>query len=223
MTLNDYIQGPIWVYSNGRLHAQLENSVDLKVRSFAYLEKGWHYGDGGPSPKDVVSVALRLSSYLRALGLYNIDAFAGDSGEISLSAIYNEHTIDVIAEVNGSVSVIYDKNDVQQSNDPRMSEAMAYARIAELARGIWRLSAGYTGIALTKETTVLTEWPFGIQGTMVAYQSASVTVSITSGTRPEARYVSTPVRHTSNEVSVPLAILPYIGNLIPHVYLTAAK
>lgn len=220
--MNTFIDSGIFVYSDGRLRALYENPVDSKIKSFAHLEKGWHYGDGGPSPKAVVDTALRLAAHLRSLRLDNIDAFAGDSGEISIAAIYGEHTIDVIVETDGSVSVIHDKNDVQQSNEPRLLEATACERVAELARGIWRSSAGYTEIVLTHEKTALTEWHFVIPGTVVAYQSANVTVSINLDTRPGVKYVSTPVRHTSNAVFVPLAILPYIGSSIPRAYPMAA-
>ena len=96
-------------------------SVEAKIESFRHFERGWHYGSGGPSPQKVVDDAILWSLYLKGLRLYDLDAFAGDSGEILLSAIKDDHSIDVIVEVDGSVSVAYDRNDVQESYRPRMS------------------------------------------------------------------------------------------------------
>lgn len=212
------IENFMWVYSEGWLHASTENPIDSKIRSFAYLQKGWHYGDGCPSSPGIVSASLRVLACLRRVGLNDVDAFAGDSGEISLSAIWGEHVVDAIVEIDGSISVVYEKNGVQQSNDAHLPETKAYTRIVEIAGGIWKLSAGFTGIGLIKGRIALTELLFGTPESTAGYQSPNVIVYIGSATQPAAKYVSMHEKHTSNEAFVPLAIPPFIGNLIPQSY-----
>lgn len=152
------------------------SALYTKIWSFRNLKKGWHYGDGGPSPEDVVKAALHLVSYLCEWGLTDIDAFAGDSGEILLSAIHGEHAIDVIVEIDGTISVAYDKNDVQRSHKPHLKKIEARTYIAKLARGIWNLSAGFTAIGLTQERIGSPVWPLETPATAGVYQSQNATV-----------------------------------------------
>ena len=194
------------------LNVSQPKTLTAKIVSCLSREPGWHYGDGGPSPQAVVHAALVWDKYLRSLGLNDIDAFPGDSGEILLSAIHGDHSIDVILEIDGFISVAYDRKNVQQFYKSHVSENEAQGCVATLARIIWSWSAGYTAIDLTPEKIALPVLLLETPGTTGAYQSQNVPVYIGSVPRGATKYVSTPGQDTWTVAAAPLAILPYIGD-----------
>jgi len=165
--------------------------VATKIRSFADLPIGWHYGSGGPSPQIVVEAALRWCDYLRGVGLSDIDAFPGDSGEILLSAIFGSHSVDIITEVDGTVSVAYERNDVELWQKSHVYPLEAQSIVAGLAREIWNSSAGSIVIDLIPERSALPAWPSGTQQTMGAFRYPNASVSVLSDTPGEVKYAST--------------------------------
>jgi len=176
-----------------------DHTLTQKIASFLRLQPGWHYGDGSPSPLKVVHAALQWRVYLESLGLRDLDAFPGDSGEILLSAIHGSHSIDVIIEIDGTVSVAYDRDNVQQFYIPHASEndARGYVttltrKITTLTRKIWSSSVGYIVIGSMRERTVLPAWPLETPGTMGVFPSRSATVYIASGTQQGVRSVNMP-------------------------------
>jgi hypothetical protein len=181
----------------------MTRTLTTKITSFLNLQPGWHYGDGYPSPIHVVHTALRWSAYLENLGLSDLDAFPGDSGEILLSAISGDHSIDVILEIDSTVSVAYDRRNVQQFYMPHVSEKEAREYVATLTRKIWSLSAGYTAIDSTRERIALPAWLLETPGTMGVSLSRSATVYIASGTQQVARSVNMPEPNIWNEVAAP--------------------
>jgi hypothetical protein len=206
------------VVIGGLSSPSMPNPVALKIISFLNLQRGWHYGDGEPSPHRIVSTALTWDSYLRSLGLNDIDAFSGDSGEILLSAMQGHHSIDVILEIDDTISVAYDRENLQQSSKPHISDAAAKRYVATLAREIWRSSVGYTAIDLTRGKTALPAWPLETPGTMGVYRSQSASVYIASDIPAETRYVNTQGRVTWPAVVGSFPIRPFIGDSTHQTY-----
>lgn len=170
------------------------SKLNAKIASFRHLRPGWHcwhYGYGGPSPESVVAAALQWAAYLSFLGFSDIDAFAGDSGEIELAVILGVDSIDVILEADGTVTIACDRNDKQVSYRSHLSESEALTHITMLARKIWRLSAGYIVIDLTQGKTGLPVWPLETPKTTAGFRSPSANVYMASGTLPALRYANT--------------------------------
>lgn len=59
-------------------------STPDKIRSYAHLPKGWHYGSGDRLSSRIIELALSAEKMLRASGFPETDCFLGDGGEIQV-------------------------------------------------------------------------------------------------------------------------------------------
>ncbi len=179
--------------------------VVQKIDSFATLAKGWRYGDGGPIPQKTIKLAISLVAQIQHFGIWDIDAFAGGGGEISLVATIGGYDLEVIVEDDGTISVAYDINGKQISYKPRLVHREANKEISAIVGKAWSTS-GY----FTHETSILKEsglivWHSAILGevfplsTPIAYvPQEQVSQNTLGGTM-----ISLPVSHQRSGSSTP--------------------
>jgi len=195
----------IWVYSGGRLHALLENSVEAKIKSFAHLEEGWRFGEGGPIPQETINLALEMVSYLNnQFGIWDIDVFPGAGGEISIVSSYNEYDIEAIVEADHTISVAHDHQKEQVAYKPNLVMERAKREINAIVGKAWTVSEYFT-----HATTILSE----IGGT-ASHSAIWATASLSSTTIVSTTTVLTS-QPTSSAITTILAPIrqPFGGSI----------
>lgn len=118
----------------------VSDSVVAKILSFARLEKGWHYGNGQPSTKNIVGTALRLRAKLNILGADTIEAFPRLDGSIVVSAINGTTVVDVTCRTDGNFDLYIEMNDKVTLDVEEVVYSEIVARIRFLE---WRGSSRY--------------------------------------------------------------------------------
>jgi len=130
----------------------MSDSRDLpseKIRSFADLPVGWHYGEGVPATKGTIDRALVLESEFHKFSFRKTNAFPGIDGEIRVTAYYQSIYVEMTLEISGSVSYIYEfANEEIESEELTFDEALA--KIADFRGKIWALS----GLSIFDTTTL---------------------------------------------------------------------
>ena len=99
----------------------LEISTADKIRSFAALAPGWHYGKGGPITGIVADLALEAEALLRSKGIIT-GAFAGDENAILVTGyLYDAQDrmveIEIRVENDCGAVAVRDAN-LQRNNAP---------------------------------------------------------------------------------------------------------
>lgn len=64
-----------------------------KLRSYADLPNGWHYGRGGPIAAHVIQLAIEAEKILRASGYPVTGCFPGVDGEIQVCGYLNDRCL----------------------------------------------------------------------------------------------------------------------------------
>lgn len=124
------------------------NPTEEKIKSFAGLKKGWHYGEGISISDELLDECLKFHRALNEFGFKETDAFPGLNGEIRItiydSNCYIEFTfntlndIDYCLEINGkeeesksfSQSEAYDK-EIREKEHLTQKEMAEKAHIAQ--------------------------------------------------------------------------------------------
>lgn len=83
-------------------------TIEAKIRSFSELERGWHYGEGGPPTPEMVERAVKFSRFLEdyATGYgsnVTLDAFPGIAGEIQIVARQTNMCSEYTLELDGTI------------------------------------------------------------------------------------------------------------------------
>lgn len=189
----------------------------IKIVSFEDLPVGWHYGDGGPIAKHLTDRALYFYWFLSSLGFGETDAFPGIAGEVMVTGYRDSHYVEVIAEIDDSVSIIYEQNGTEIYDEEHLefNEAVELLRkISDDIRAgeVWNTLDFYTrNISIPTPTkTASKAWHLGTP-MVVAFQLSSGDV-LTMGVAPSA---------ITQDNFTPIAsqgILPYSGNLMSRSY-----
>ena len=129
--------GPIYV-GDFSVDPRLVNTVK-KIKSFEHLSPGWNYGRGGPISPSVISDATAFLWKFALSGLNDTDAFPGINGEVMVTAYEGEHYVEAIVEADGSISLTYEVNDVENFSKERMDSEEATRKLQEISGGIWNM------------------------------------------------------------------------------------
>lgn len=146
-----------------------------KIAAFANLPDGWHYGSGTRPSDATIRRALEVHDVLLSLGFAATEAFPGPNGEIVVTAYEREHCLEIVAESDGSVSIIYEIG--KQPGQPRyrMSTVEARQLLAEIASHIWNTSDYSTLNSLIKSEVASQASHFGIRAAREVSPSFHVT------------------------------------------------
>jgi hypothetical protein len=111
-----------------------------KIADFAKLPYGWHYGTGTRPSDATIALAIDFHDFFLGLGFIATDAFPGGDGEIVVTAYEGEHCLEVIAEADGSVSIIHEIGEQPGQPRYRLSTLEARHLLMEIASQIWNTS-----------------------------------------------------------------------------------
>jgi hypothetical protein len=78
------------------------------VSSFANLPVGWNFGAGKPSSLMALYQSMAMLSHAFNAGLKEVEAFPGTDGEVQLNFYKDDTVLEMIFEINGTVSVTVD-------------------------------------------------------------------------------------------------------------------
>jgi len=76
-----------------------------KVRNFAKLPVGWHYGEGGPINTSFIERMEKFLSIASGWGIEEANAFPGVDGQIELTFYLGNKTFAFMFETDNSVSI----------------------------------------------------------------------------------------------------------------------
>jgi hypothetical protein len=162
--------------------------VAVKIKSFANLPEGWHFGEGGPIKRRVIDAALMWHSFLVNAGIHRIGATPGERGTVVVASLINDKYTEIISEPNRTFTVVRDRENGRSIYRRDLTENQVKDLINQLLRGSWNMSAGFTPVNLT---TILGDSVVRRSATSrvaAARDSQSLTVSVSS--LPALRYVS---------------------------------
>ncbi len=110
-----------------------------KVREFANLPDGWHFGDGVAPPLDRIERAVHLIRRGSLLGLKRANAFPGVNGQVEVTFYDDDRMLEITIETDGSLTVAENKSNRQLSLSEGLSASHAYERL-----NTWASSDLYT-------------------------------------------------------------------------------
>jgi hypothetical protein len=99
----------------------MSNETARKIRSFASLADGWHFGEGLPVSKEAIFDALFLHIQILMAGFTETDAFPGLSGEIQVTAYWNEDYFEFTRESDGTWTFIHENSDEEKDTGSNLS------------------------------------------------------------------------------------------------------
>jgi hypothetical protein len=113
----------------------LPNFASQKISAFSTWQDGWKFGRGSAFSQQVVSNAQRLNSAAYNLGL-KIDAFPGDSGQISVVVYCEGVSYDFAVLESGRVLLVVEEDD-EITEELEISFDEALNRITTLGSEPW--------------------------------------------------------------------------------------
>jgi hypothetical protein len=177
--------------------------TDDKIRSFANLPAGWHYGRGGAVGGDIIRIARRYLWCFLMLGFTETDAFPGAGGEIMVTAYRDGHCIQVTIEVDKTFVVTHEFNGDERYHESSLSGIKASEALAAIATNVEQQCATSFWFTSSTMTTGLVNSlisPSSHQVTGVVLQSFWNNVALTQA----GRYVPTSTGFTTVSVENPL-------------------
>lgn len=134
-----------------------------KIRGFAQLKTGWHYGEGIPFEQSILNNAIALNREAIRSGFLETDTFPGLNGEVVLAIYFADHYLEFIIEPNGSITFYYEKGDEEIAYQEGLPLQDAKEKIRQFRAEKWIASDSLTGrITTTPEGLDLTVSPLGI-------------------------------------------------------------
>lgn len=121
----------------------IPDPVDVKIRSFASLPVGWRYGEGGPVSMAVINSALGLRRFLSTHRASRISAVPGPGGEVVVAGGVGGHYLEMIAEADGTFTIVHDHAEADGIYEPDLSLAEAKRLALDVLRKAWIMSVGY--------------------------------------------------------------------------------
>jgi hypothetical protein len=107
-----------------------------KIRAFATLPEGWHFGDGVSASPATEAIALRLQTEAVAVGLLYMNAFPGISGEIRLT-LYEPNYLEFTIEIDGAITFLEERDGREVDYQAHLSPENALSIIQKAGRKLW--------------------------------------------------------------------------------------
>ena len=121
-----------------------------RIRSFADLNSGWHFGDGEAPSGETVTRALQLHQAALGFGLTHTDAFPGVDGEVQVT-IYPSHDecYEFTISPDGTVHFIHEIGNTIALERENITIDSAIQQLRELVGRSWISSESSTSSITT--------------------------------------------------------------------------
>lgn len=193
-------------------YSGLATSTEGKIRSFARLPRGWHYGSGTPISHNIIATALAYHHLFASLGFVETDAFPGVGGEIMVTAYYGEHYVGVTVENNRTFTVTWEFAKEDRLYESDLSGIKASELLYNIASSIQNETCNTSSLSTlniisTNELANLTIWHSRYQAMVPAHQLYVNRVAAKSvETYASMRVNATPALEESRQYFGPLTI-----------------
>ena len=180
-----------------------------RIRSFANLAVGWHYGQGNPPSADAIDRAISLVNFAQREGFHKTDAFPGIEGSILTTVYYYTFTLEFEVRPDGLVDYILEKNDAEIDEEEGLTDEAARGKIASFGENLWNQFVFYTYNTMTENGEDLEAQPLVQQEThpasrlsdQSAYYAIVLPSVFTSGTFTDQFTASPPFFGHSNQIA----------------------
>jgi hypothetical protein len=123
--------------------------------------------------------------------LLHTDAFPGASGEIMLSAYQGENVIELVFELDNSISLYHEKGDHTVLSLPHETSEIVEITIRRIVGEIWNMSGSYTTGISTRKRIDSIDWRSGIS------KEAGLSFKLIALETPSVSYVNTSINSMS--------------------------
>jgi hypothetical protein len=106
--------------------------IARKIRSFANLPEGWHYGEGGPLSKSTIDAALDLASFLVPSVTNRIDAVPSQNLNVVILAQIGNEYMEVVIHPDQTCVVIRDGDEEDRTDHAALSLAQVKRMIQKM-------------------------------------------------------------------------------------------
>ena len=106
-----------------------------KIRVFANLDHGWHYGSGKNLSDFSVRAGNNILAYAHAMGFTSMDAFPGLSGEIQITLYDEDRYYEFTVEADRSLTIVHEIGKEEVLYIENQSLDMAFEKIEDFAFG----------------------------------------------------------------------------------------
>ena len=100
-----------------------------KLRDFANLPNGWHFGDGVAPSQERIDQAILFINHGRSRGLSRTNAFPGVNGQIEVTFYDDDRMLEITIEADDSLTIAEDENNAQVNFNEGISTSHAYERL----------------------------------------------------------------------------------------------
>lgn len=108
--------------------AESDTSLSAKIRSFAQLPNGWHYGEGCAATDQAVDSALDVNAQFLMHVPDAIEAFPAVDGGVMVCGYWGGHALEIVCGPNGRLDMVHERNDelAAERSDVSLEEVTAY-------------------------------------------------------------------------------------------------
>ena len=154
-----------------------QEQTDQKIRSFSRLPNGWHFGSGVRPPDKNIDRARYWQVLLNRLGFHSADAFPGVDGEIAVMAQLGDRAVEVILELDDSITFYADHKDTTTVTLEHVPEQSAIAELSKIAGEVWSTFVLFIPETSIGNKTDLRVWRFETPQMQAARQLFNVSAS----------------------------------------------
>ncbi|MBF0459407.1 MAG: hypothetical protein HQK99_16070 [Nitrospirae bacterium] len=152
---------------NLRTLASHSNITEAKIADFNKIEKGWHYGEGGPIEEKIIRDAIRINSAALEYGFSETNAFPGVYGEIQLCIYHDNHYLEFMIYADERVLYVYELDDVEVLYKENLNIEEAVNEVRVFGRMLCGSSDLSTKNIMTQKSSVLLVRPSRVRATIL--------------------------------------------------------
>jgi hypothetical protein len=141
-----------------------------KIKRFAHLLPGWHFGEGVPPSHGMVLSATLLNLDLQLAGFDKTNAFPGVDGQIMVTAYHDDFYFEFSLELDGLVNFVMEVGDREEFARDGLSIGQVRSLITELATNVCSISESSTITISTPKNVMSKAWHSGIPPTRREFQ-----------------------------------------------------
>ena len=108
--------------------AESGTSQSAKIRSFAQLPDGWHYGEGCAATEQAVTAALDVNAQFLMHIPDAVEAFPAVDGGVMVGGYWGGHTLEIVCGPSGRLDMVHELDDevAAERSDVSLDEVTAY-------------------------------------------------------------------------------------------------
>lgn len=103
-------------------------SQSAKIRSFAQLPDGWHYGEGCAATEQAVTAALDVNAQFLMHVPDAVEAFPAVDGGVMVCGYWGGHMLEIVCGPGGRLDMVHELDDevAAERSDVSLDEVTAY-------------------------------------------------------------------------------------------------